>query len=903
MSQPTQRGNQTREAELQPTRDAMAAAMVHYFHAHAAKVAEIDTAREANKRARAEGRTGAPTPAPLPPMGVAATVGLGKSRAVSALVEAAHLAGAPLSILVPTHELADEYAQRLAHLGAVKYQGRREPATGASNGPPVDPGAHACYRMVRVADAGDQNHRPAQGLCRQCPSGHAGVLKFVNRDEMRRERAEQFFKTNGIDPGSVPPCQFLHKGLPDQLAAPILIAPIQAFSEAIADWREVDIETGFALRNIQRLIVVDEHIPMSSEVEVHAGDINVWRNRLDALVERLNRSVTALQSKQAPTQAEVDELDQARAMRDLTPEIDLLFRDLGAKIAGDVPLGVDAERVIDMQKKVAKAGGSIAGVAAWEKVGYLRDEDDFFIPLRALSTLARNCKSGTLRQEKGALFAYETSPLIEWARDRGSVMFLDATMSMAMRGFIQAKGGSIHEASASQNMHVTRVMGHLYARGDVDKSDYPSKAQAHMAEIRNLVVPKLPQPCAVITHKAYLRYSQEAHQSADAAQSAADEFYFYTDTPIGWFGRHDRGLDAWGGRHLAIVGMPLLSKESIAGAYACTRAAMTACGIPWPEWDKVMDKEKADADGPPMPVMPEVRAWLVDEYAQGLAQAIGRNRAVNHPRGCAPLQVHLWGGLQSAEMDMALAKYGVAIHDSIRNPRSVSGPKPDLGAVDSAIEMVLSAGLDVSERSVRSALVGLRRSASTEAIRARVRELREIGALPQAKRTRVAVKDKPALQTTEKAPALRAAQSQNQGQETGVEARSISPFPSDLTAPNSHKDTNKGDSAQCDASAEPQKQGQEMVAERSFSPGFDPSDEELEDLLQQAAGDIEADLTQDTDPDDDPDDDPDPAGPGGPGGRLGARLDRLPGSCLGPAASPHIHHNTWRGGVSPPSRA
>jgi len=919
----TQAQRAKREAELQPTRHAMAAAMVNYFLLHEQKIAEIEAAREreANKKARAEGRAGVQMPAPLPPMGVAATVGLGKSRAITGVAQAAHAAGLPVVVLVPTHQLAQEHAERLKPLGAVVYQGRRPPAESKPNEAPCDPGSHACYRLIQVSKAGDQNHRPAQGLCRQCPNGAAGVLKFVTRDEMRRQRAEQFFKTHGIDPVSVAPCQFLHRGLPDQLAAPILIAPIQAFSEAMAELREMDPETGFLLRQIQRIVIVDEHIPMATEVEVHAGDIKVWRNRLDALLERLDRSITALQSKRALTQAEVDELDQAKAMRALVPEIDALFRDMGAKIAGDIPLGADAQRVIDLQKKVTKAGGSIAGTAAWEKVGYLRDEDDFFIPLRALSTLARNCKAGTMRQEKGTLFAYETSPVVEWARDKGSVMFLDATMSQAMRQFIQAKGGHIHEATASQNMRVTRMMGHLYARGDVDKSDYSAHARAHMAEIRDLVVPKLLQPAAIITHKAYLRYSQEAHQAEGAAEAAAQEFEAETGVPIGWFGRHDRGLDAWGGRHQAQVGMPLSSKETLAGLHATVRAAMADCGIQLPAWDGVMDKEKADSSGPPMPVMPEVRAWLLDEYAQGLAQGIGRNRAVNHPRDAAPLQVQLWGGLQTPEMDRALKRYGVLIHKRIRNPRSVAGPKPDRNAVDTAIEMVQAAGAGVSERSVRAALVDSRRSASTEAIRARLKELRASGALPPAVRVRreEAVCAAPAHIPAEVAdPAQETAavlhqvettaETQTQGQEKMGPLTVTTPSPSETTAPNSHKETNSGNSAQCDTATKPQTRGQEKIF---FAPAFDfvptittasdatLTDDELEDMLQQVAGDIEADLMQDDDPGDDPD--PNPAGPGGSGGRRERVPIAQPNHPTRLAASRHIHHNTWRGGAPPPS--
>ncbi|MDD5001754.1 MAG: hypothetical protein PHO55_12320 [Thiomonas arsenitoxydans] len=343
MATPTKTQIAQRIAELQPARAVMAAAISSYFQQHKRKIAEIDGVREANKKARADGRKTVPMPAPLPPFGVVATVGLGKSHGVMPIAEAAHAQRLPIVILVPNHKLAWEHAERLAHLGAVVYQGRREPAEGEPNGPPVDPGPHACYRLVQVSKAGDQNHRLAQGLCSKCPNGMSAVLllQYVTRDELRLQRAEQFFKTSGIDPATVPPCQFLYKGLPDQLAAPILVAPVQAFSEAMAMWREVDPETGFLTRETQRLVIVDEHIPMAAEVEVGAGDIQVWRNRVDGMAERLDRQIQFLQGKSASTKAETEELEQAQAMRALIPEIDVTFRDLASKIAGDIPIGCE----------------------------------------------------------------------------------------------------------------------------------------------------------------------------------------------------------------------------------------------------------------------------------------------------------------------------------------------------------------------------------------------------------------------------------------------------------------------------------------------------------------------------------------------------------------------------------
>lgn len=459
MTIPTQTQLARRIAEMQPTRDAMAAAMVNYFHMHARKVAEIDKARESNRAARKGGGKAVPMPPPLPPAGVAATVGLGKSHAVSEVAGAAHKAGLPIVILTPNHKLAEEYAERLARLETTVYQGRRGPAECKPNGPPVDPGPHACYRMVEVSKAGDQNHRPAQGLCTKCPNWFSAHLK--SRDEIKHERAEQFFQKTGIDPATVPPCRFLLDGLPKQLSAPTLIAPAQAFSEAMGILQERD-ERGFVIQQTQRLVVVDEHIPLAQEVEIGAGDITVWRNRLDGLQEQIEQRVSALEKKASLSKSEMEDLQQLRESLALLPEIDDVFKLLASKIAGDVDLDAhDIDRFIDLQKRSTKTGLLLAGTASWERVSYMRDEDDFFIPLRALSTLSRNLQAGSARQEKGVLNVYETSPVLEWARDKGSVMFLDATMSQTMRQFIEAQGGNVVEATAEQNMRVTRFTGNL----------------------------------------------------------------------------------------------------------------------------------------------------------------------------------------------------------------------------------------------------------------------------------------------------------------------------------------------------------------------------------------------------------------------------------------------------------
>uniref|UniRef100_E6PKN5 Putative DNA or RNA helicases of superfamily II (Modular protein) n=1 Tax=mine drainage metagenome TaxID=410659 RepID=E6PKN5_9ZZZZ len=708
---------------LAPVRAYMASAMENYFDQHKSRSEAVESIRAANA-ARARGSPKRPMPPPLAPMGVAATVGLGKSRQVDAQVLMAKAAGLPILILTPTHELADEYCHR--NPGAVHYFGRKAPQDGLNS---TEQGDHTCYKIDPVSRAGDNNHRPAQSLCKTCPNGASGVLHFV-RDAARVEKCREFFKVNGLDPAKTPPCHFLHLGLPKQLSAQILVAPAAGFSEAMAIWQEHD---GHVItRQAQRLVIVDERTAMAREIDVGPGHVSTWRDRLPSLRERTAKTIARLSRRENLDEHDQDELGKARALLDLLPKIEALFQDLGAWIGSDQAL--DAERVINLHKQIQRAGASMTGTADWEGISYDADDDEFFIPLRALSTLAQNCKDGTLRQEAGHLFLYEVSPVIEWAIRSGSIIFLDATMSIPMRQLITAVDGAIHEAQAKQNMVVTRHMGHLYARGQVKSKEYPRAAKTYMSDLEKIAA-QLPRPAAVITHKSYLRYAQEAHQAPLAALNAAGEFKSKRGVAVGWYGKHERGQNDWKKHHLALVGMPLLSPERIAGLYAAIRAALALAGLYRPEWDRIMDDGKAN-HGVRLPTQPEVRGWLLDEYAQTVAQAIGRNRAVNHDG--PPLTVQLWGGLQSAEFDAALGRYGVTIHDRVQN--TVHRTAEDyynrgggVDAIDEAVNALLESGATVSRSAVRQSIQAANRAAPRDTtISARLTELRAQGKLPPA---------------------------------------------------------------------------------------------------------------------------------------------------------------------------
>ncbi|MHB1666470.1 hypothetical protein [Thiomonas sp.] len=710
---------------LRSVRSALRSAMQAYLQRHQRWIGEIDAeqalARAENRRPRRI--------APVPPMGARVTVGVGKSTTAQQIATACNL---PVVIVVPNHGLAQKYADEIP--GARHYFGRQPQA---EDGTTTE---FTCFKIKAVEQAGDKNHRPAQSLCRTCPHGMAGALVKAE-DPVKIELARRFFEDRDLNPADYSPCRFLYEGLPNSLAAEKLVMPIQSFSDAAGDWFERDAITGKPHRATQRMIVFDERVDLAHEVTISPADVSLWRDSLPKIQERLERRLQHLGGLANPSEADAEERQSAQGILNLAPEIDALFQHLIVAIAmGVMP---DAKLIKEMDQKVRDAGASAAGTARWERVSWNHETDEFFTPLRALAALAWSLTANAARIKKNGLHCYEITPAVDWSTKRGSTIFLDATLSPAMRALITSAGGMIHDAKADQNMTVTRITGHLYARGKVGHKGYERSAKAYMREIEKIAM-LMPANSAILTHRAYLAYADTVEDKAHpnrrikAGEPEVTKAVFEASTgrKIGWFGKHDRGQDDWKGMHLAVIGMPLMGPETWASAYACARAAMLSTGAPgedWPEFNGDEDDGKGN-NGVPLPRQPQVRAWLLDDYAGTIAQAIGRNRAVSHEG--EPLIVQLWGGIQSPEMDLALARHGVQIDAAMPNTihrGGAHGPqRTDVDAIDQAIDMILASGGCVSQRSVRDALVNLRASARTDAINSRIKAMRAGGVIPPA---------------------------------------------------------------------------------------------------------------------------------------------------------------------------
>ena len=664
-------------------------------------------------------RIASPATGYLAPLGIEVTTGGGKSHAAAgvaaeawALAAAAQAAGVPVLILTQTLALAGDYVQSIGEAGsqAMRYIARQSPEAVAAD-PALRP--WLCRQLEAVRVAGERNQRPAMSVCRECPHGRAAEYRCGNHD--REQRALAWFRVHGLDPMDFQSCDFLYNGLPRVKAAGIVVAHAAAFSEALAVLKT---DAG----SVQRLVIVDEAISMGKLVVAGQKSIEQWIKRIADIRARALADIAKW--RDIPSMQE--DRDNWSRIIDLCDVADDAYRQLSAALA--LRQAPDLAGLRRLLSETRRAEQIHAGVAAWERVARVGEHSDTYsIPLRALSALVASMRAGVARALPTAVEFYEPSPILEWARERGSVIFLDATMPHVMRSIIQQLGGRVVRAIARQNLRLERITGCSYSRGIVSREGFAAHARAIWRDMETAAAQTSGGAWAQIGHLAHVLHAgapacgldvdkerKAGRTNADIAALVAAEFRARHGVEIGWWGRHDRGHNDWTGRHLRIFGLPLLGMQagedgevggSLISEWRLARAAAIVAGCDpaaWPESVGEMDGVKGR---PPLPLDARVRGWLIDRYAGDLIQAIGRTRAA---RSAHTIRVELWGGIDCEEMDQALGRHGLTVETRWPNEvhRTERG-RPRLGgaeAIQAAIEAVRQGGVRVTVRAVAASL-------------------------------------------------------------------------------------------------------------------------------------------------------------------------------------------------------
>ena len=649
-------------------------------------------------------RIASPATGYLAPLGIEVTTGGGKSHAAALAAAIAQALGVPVLILVPTLALADAYVQAIEGAGghAVRYIARQSPEAVAAD-PELRP--WLCRQLEAVRAAGERNQRPAMSVCRECPYGRAAEYRCGSQD--REQRALQWFRSHRLDPMDYQSCDFLYNGLPRVKASPIIVAHAAAFSETLAMLKT---DGG----SVQRLVIVDEAISPGKLVIAGQKSIEQWIKRIAAIKTRAEADI----GKWRDIPSMRDECETWQQIVDLCDVADDVYRQLSAALA--LRQAPDLSALQTLLSKTRRAEQIHAGVAAWERVARAADGGDVYsIPLRALSALVASMRAGVARALPTAIEFYEPSPILEWAKERGSVIFLDATMPHVMRAIIDQLGGRVVRAIAKQNLMLTRVTGCSYSRGIVKREGFAAHARAIWRDLETAAAQTSGGAWAQIGHLAHVLHAgaeaygidAEAERkrgltNADIAAQVASAFQARHGVALGWWGRHDRGHNLWSGLHLRIFGLPLLGMQagddgeaggSLISEWRLARAAAITAGCDpagWPESVGEMDGVKGR---PPLPIDPRVRGWLIDRYAGDLIQAIGRTRAA---RSSHVIRVELWGGVDCVEMDQALGRHGLEVETRWPNEihRTERGRPIGASAADmqaEAARMIAAGGVTV----------------------------------------------------------------------------------------------------------------------------------------------------------------------------------------------------------------
>ena len=594
----------------------------------------------------------------LPPVAAQITTGTGKTAAIRRMIPQAVEKGLGVVVVCRDHDQIGGYAESVS--GLLHYHGRSPEQPGKREQQPW-----TCWKHSLVAGISAMHHLPQPTVCRShCEHGMKRALDrlggniFDQEKNEKREKIKSWFRSHKIDEQkikSIKPCLWLdHQE--EALYSQVIGLPAQSFSETMATWNR-------GSDNVERLVIIDESVPLGEQISVSLQSIAAWR---DAAAERLLQ----LRAIQSPDLSE-READRIAAEIDgmtIAAEMCVALAEYLGNAAGKGGTRAVPEWLRDRMKVIhdKTKGAWQGGTAPWEKVGWdgLAPKA---VPYRAASAILHTLAHGGGYVADGEIHVVGLTQVGEWIADGNPAIILDATLPMETRSIIEAAGGHIEEIHVKQNITIKRFPNTLFGRGHVGKKsskqeDHESRSISRICLIANNIVHDFDRENramrAIITHKPW---REDIEQNEKMAEQLAD-----CSAKIGHFGLDDRAHDAWSGRHLAIVGGPILSPAGWRTEYSTARlTAIRASADPekWPHWPTGEDASEREIwidEGAgfevlcraPLPADHHIRVWVLSRYRETIVQAIGRTRAVRHEG--EPLSVEIWGGLPVDLVDFGI---------------------------------------------------------------------------------------------------------------------------------------------------------------------------------------------------------------------------------------------------------
>lgn len=596
-----------------------------------------------NDNARKTKTTATPKPDVPSPLALQITTGVGKTRAVAQLAAKADIG---LLILARDHRLASEIHQGVVAAGGrdvMVYRGRTDLQ---------DHPAH-CQQVGLASELSQQRRLIQPILCQRCPHGLSTMLSraqsSADEDPLKVLALHRKADMQGIDLKATEPCSWLDHQQ-QAIETRIVIAAHPSYGPTLARWRSGE-------HAEPRLVVVDEAAVLAQDFTVQASNVSEWRMRLDDIRREGALQMSTLLEALGALDEQEDGLGARESLQD---EIETLEHERQALAIGERFLTAlaawmaesiaTAGKLHDAELRptddVIVAAQAVAGVsptqdsaAPWERAVALPFKgENKIVPMRAAHDLAWSIAHDSAYAKNGTVHATAPTVLgVTLATKQGHMLLLDATLPSSTRSAVTALGGRVVEIAAAQNVRIIQFAERAHLRNWDNHADGEERKALELRRLclaLEILHAEAGETPGIITHKPLAEVLEKQ------------------GLPCGYWWRDEVGTDDFNGRHLLILGDPMLSPAALRANYEADRALALAAGAPsmeWPHWDdgeRVQPQVQVTHDTVMLskirlPANPILRDWALDHYTSRFHQAVGRVRGARAPQTRI---VHVYAG-------------------------------------------------------------------------------------------------------------------------------------------------------------------------------------------------------------------------------------------------------------------
>ena len=619
------------------------------------------------------------------------TTGVGKSHSVRDIIARLKKNHLPAVIVVKDKEAASVYESA----GAEWRHGRECNPEGFK----VEwhcPHADANGNVARLADA-EQLIGSAMCNTGHCDHGNRLMLdvKDINSGDPAKQPSATVIKwyknkVEEIGEAAIEPCGFLpHMKKAQSNMVIVVTSAGLGGNELFYIEKPQGYKQGQAVA-IPRMVIIDEAVKWQHS-RIISGDV----------IARYVNQISLTYSKIST----IEDTDNTKILA-MLERAEKLYREISlelGKASGTQGSSLDASAELT---NLALEIGDITEErkqAMWEKPVWNNLTELDTAPLRSAYEITIAAQQGRLTIIDGALQVVYTHPVVSEAIGQQPVLILDATLDSNAKAIVRAKQGKIVDIRAKQNLSVT-VDPRRFRGAVVHESEREERLDKEVNEMFEILTSKtiekgrdtyiIAQKPKAIRLLSRVSGVDLAVLEAMSSQKIQEISVLHR---IGWWGRHDKGIDNWNGCNGILWDQSAIRMEEIRKVWVEHRSLRISLGEnpdSIPHWvDEWVDNEwipmgQYDQQSRArVHANQEIRAFILDHINDQRIQAIGRARAA-----CSEDTISIWilGGLPMPQLrEHGIAVEYEAIGAATRTERAAQEHKQRIGVIkETALKLV-----------------------------------------------------------------------------------------------------------------------------------------------------------------------------------------------------------------------